>query len=274
MSTMRTITITEEQYQALQAVFAQASGAKPSKAEKVKKEKRTGSLPKGVTPPHLIKWNSYVDSVEASLKELPLDDVWEQWAATNPVKPGKMTVDADGKKVRGPPGPSRVTDEERAKFKVIRQVAMAIAKSRKAAGEMPTEFEHTPMSDEEKAAAKATRAATVAATVAASSGSDSESAAPPKEKKPRKPRTPKAKPAAPEVVAPLPATPPPEENDDEDCMEFAEFTLKGKKYLKLDGGQCWVRNADGSRGKWAGLYRGHPVDKLDASVPEPALDEN
>ena len=272
MSSTRTITLTEEQYQALQAIFTQASGAKPTKGEKVKKEKRIGSLPKGETPPHLIKWNSYVDSVETSLKELPLDDVWEQWAATNPVKPGKMTVNAEGKKVRGPPGPSRVNDEERAKFKVIRQVAMAIAKARKAAGEMPAEFEHIPMSDDEKAAAKAARAA------ASSSGSDSETAAPVKEKKARKPRTPKAKPtAAPEVVAPLPATPPPEddeEEDDDERMEFSEFTLKGKKYLKLEGGQCWVRNADGSRGKWAGLYRGHPVDKIDPSVPEPQLDEN
>jgi len=255
MSTTRTVTLTEEQFQALQAVLAQATGAKPAKAGK--KEKRVGSLPKGVTPPHLVKWNSYVDSVEASLKELPLDDVWEQWSATDP---------------KDKAGNSRVNDEQRAKFKVIRQVAMAIAKARKAAGEMPAEYEHTPMTAEEKAAAKAARAAT------ASSSSDSDSAAPPKEKKARKPRTPKVKPAAAPavVVAALPATPPPEmdeEDDDEDALEFSEFMLKGKKYLKLENGACWVRNADGSRGKWAGLYNA-TKDKLDTAAPEPKLEEN
>lgn len=255
-TTTRTVTLTEEQFQALQAVLAQATGAKPAKAGK--KEKRVGSLPKGVTPPHLVKWNSYVDSVEASLKELPLDDVWEMWAATDP---------------KDKAGNSRNTDEQRAKFKVIRQVAMAVAKARKAAGEMPAEYEHTPMSAEEKAAAKAARAATAAA-----SSSDSDSAAPPKEKKARKPRTPKVKPAAAPavVVAALPATPPPEmdeEDDDEDALEFSEFMLKGKKYLKLENGACWVRNADGSRGKWAGLYRA-ATDKIDTSALEPNLEEN
>jgi hypothetical protein len=262
MSTTRTVTLTEEQFQALQAVLAQATGAKPAKAGK--KEKRVGSLPKGVTPPHLVKWNSYVDSVEASLKELPLDDVWEQWSATDP---------------KDKAGNSRVNDEQRAKFKVIRQVAMAIAKARKAAGEMPAEYEHTPMSDEEKAAAKAARAAAKTAGTSAVSSSDSDSVAPPKEKKARKPRTPKVKPAATPavVVAALPATPPPEmedeEDDDEDALEFSEFMLKGKKYLKLENGACWVRNADGSRGKWAGLYS-VSKDKLDTAAPEPKLEEN
>ena len=64
-----------------------------------------------------------------------------------------------------------------------------------------------------------------------------------------------------------------EEDDDEDALEFSEFMLKGKKYLKLENGACWVRNADGSRGKWAGLYNA-TKDKLDTAAPEPKLEEN
>ena len=253
------LTLTEEQVEMLKLVLGQV--VKPSAKEP--KVKRTGSAPKGVTPPHLVKWNSYVDAVEAELKAADIDNVWEQWTATNP-------VDKEGN--------SKATEKTRAKFKVIRKIAMAIAKARKEAGDMPVEFQHTPMTAEEKAAAKEARKAakasaseTSASETSAGETSAEESSA--EEKTPKKPRKPRAKPAAAAAAvatpAPVPApVPVPVEDEDGDweSISLEEWSFKGRKYLRTPAGDCWIRNADGGQGKWAGRYDG---SKIDASAKEP-----
>jgi hypothetical protein len=251
------LTLTEEQVEMLKLVLGQV--VKPSKAsstgEKKPKVKRIGSAPKGVTPPHLVKWNAYVDSVEAELKAADIDTVWEQWTATNP-------VDKEGN--------SKATEETRAKFKVIRKIAMAIAKARKESGEMPVEFQHTPMTAEEKAAAKEARKAAKQAAGESSSESNEESSAEEPAKKLRKPRklppTPSLLPPTPRVAAPAPAPAAEDEDGEWESVSLEEWSFKGRKYLRTPAGDCWIRNADGGQGKWAGRYDG---SKIDASAKEP-----
>ena len=251
------LTLTAEQVEMLKLVLGQV--VKPSAgAGKGPKVKRIGSAPKGVTPPHLIKWNSYVDSVEAELKTADIDDVWEQWVATNPVNKE---------------GVSKATDEARAKFKVIRKIAMAIAKARKESGLMPAEFQHTPMTDEEKAAAKAARKAAKAAAGESGTESTEESSAEEPAKKPRKPRAVKPKVAAVPVPVAPPAPAPAVTEDDDDEFEgvaLESWSFKGRKYLRTSDGDCWIQNADGGRGKWAGHFDG---SKIDASATEPETEE-
>ena len=289
-----TLTLTLEQVEMLKQVLGQV--VKPSKAslKGEKKPKRKGSLEKGVTPSHLVKWNAYVDLVEAELKATAadgrIDAVWDEWAATNPVSKKD--------------GASKATPEKREKFKVIRQIAMAIAKARKTAGSMPAEFEHTPMTAEEKAAAKAAREAAKAESSATESATESAtSEAPVKKKAVRKPKV-KAVVPAPEpegkpeyvprplskepyrpsllpptrAVAPAPAMDMDEDEDDDESMgvTLEAWKFKGKNYQRVPNGDntfaCWNSNADGSRGRWAGQYS-TVKDKIDSSVPEPEFDE-
>lgn len=269
---------------------------KPSKASSgEKKPKRKGSLEKGVTPAHLVKWNAYVDLVEAELKATAdggdIDAVWNEWAATNPMSKGV----------------SKATAEKREKFKVIRQIAMAVAAARKEAGRMPAEFEHTPMTAEEKAAAKAAREAAKAESSATESATESAtSEAPVKKTAVRKPKVkavvpasePEAKPEyvprplsnepyrpsllpPTRTVAPPPVPEPAPEKmvideDEDEGLSLEEWKFKARKYLRVPTGDntfaCWNRNADGSRGKWAGEYS-TVKDKIDTSVSEPEIDE-
>jgi len=278
-----TLTLTLEQVEMLKQVLGQV--VKPSKASSngEKKPKRKGSLEKGVTPGHLVKWNAYVDLVEAELKATAadgrIDTVWDEWAATNPVSKKD--------------GSSKATAEKREKFKVIRQIAMAIAKARKMAGQMPAEFEHTPMTAEEKAAAKAAReaakAAESSATESATESATSEGAV--KKKVVRKPkvkavvaapepapyRMPSLLPPAPRTV-PAPAPAPAEDEDDDESVgvTLEPWRFKGKMYQRVPNGDntfaCWNSNADGSRGRWAGQYSTVSA-KIDSTVPEPEFDE-
>ena len=230
------------------SVSAPPAGASGAGSKKSGKAKRTGSMPKGVMPPHLEKWNAYVDSVEVQLKAMNIDDVWAEWVATDP---------------KDKEGNSKATEDKRSKFKVIRQIAMAIAKARKEAGSMPAEFEHKPMTTEEKGAAKTARATNATAPVAT-------------EEKPKKVR--KAKVKAPEPVpVPVPVTnfaveSPNVDADEDDGVDLVDFKFKGKTYLRAPGGECWARNADGTRGKWAGKYD-EVKDKIDPNATEPEVDE-
>jgi hypothetical protein len=264
------LTLSPEQVEMLKQVLGQVvKPGKPSKKEK--KEKRTGSSPQGVTPGQLDGWINYVKSVRTELEATDLDAVWAEWAATNPCKPGKKTEDANGKKVRGPAGPSLVTDEERAKFKVSHKVAISIASARKAAGKMPAEFAYTPMTAEQKAAAKAIRVAAKAASGTESATESATESVAEKPKKERKPRAPKVAPKP--VVAPPPPPPP---TEDEEDVEMVEWSFKNRNYLIVvhesnDDGEpidadCWVRNTDGNPGKWAGHWNG---SKIDSAAVEP-----
>jgi len=253
------LTLSPEQVEMLKQVLGQVvKPGKPSKKEK--KEKRTGSLPQGVTPPHLEPWINYVKSVRTELEATDLDAVWAEWVATDP-KPNKD-------------GSSKTTPAAREKFKASHKVAISIATARKKAGKMPAEFAYTPMTAEQKAAAKAIRVAAKAASAesATESATESapESAVAEKPKKERKPRTPKVA-----AVAPPPPPPPPAEDDEED-VEMVEWSFKNRNYLIVvhesnnDGepidADCWVRNTDGNPGKWAGHWNG---SKIDSAAVEP-----
>lgn len=60
-----------------------------------------------------------------------------------------------------------------------------------------------------------------------------------------------------------------EESDDEE-EELVAWTLNGKSYLRSSRNECWLKNADGSQGKWAGKYD-PSKNKIDASAKEPEL---
>ena len=228
------LNLTPAQVEVLRSVFgpllieSRASPAAP-------RPRRISSMPKGVTPPHLAKWNAYVDTIDAELKSADVDTVWAEWAATAPMSKPRKGSD----KVPEP----LATDEKRATFKVIRSVAMRIARTRRDAGLMPAEFVYK-----------------------SASSSDAETAP----KKQRKARTP-----AP-VPVPVPVAAPATMETDDEAVEFAVFEWKKKTYKTLPAGDdktfCWIQNADGSRGKWAGLFD-PTLDKMDKKYSEPTLDE-
>ena len=86
-------------------------------------------------------------------------------------------------------------------------------------------------------------------------------AAKPKAEKPAKKAEKPAKKAAP--------TPAPAAEEDEVSAEL--WTWKGKKYFRTSANECWLANADGSMGKWAGVY--DPVaDDIDADADEPEVE--
>ena len=56
---------------------------------------------------------------------------------------------------------------------------------------------------------------------------------------------------------------------DEDAARL--WTWKSKKYFRTSANECWVANADGSMGKWAGVY--DPIaDSIDADAEEPEIE--
>lgn len=265
MSAITTVTLalTADQLETLKQVLSLA--VKPGKAtagapKKQRRQKGDPPKEKGPTPAHLVKWNSYVDTVYEEVKALPVDAVWDLWIATEPMtKP---------KKDSGEEPQSRNTPEERAKFKVIRKIAMAIAAHRKATGQMPAEYQHTAMTAEEKKAAAAARKAAKASGSSSESESSTASAAKPVAVK--KARVAKAAPVP--VAAPV-AEPEPEDEGEAEGDELEDFKLAGRQYLKHSSGACWVRNSDGTRGKWAGQYNS-ATKKIDASAPEPQVEED
>lgn len=70
--------------------------------------------------------------------------------------------------------------------------------------------------------------------------------------------------ATPAVAAPVA-----DEDDDEDAARL--WTWKSKKYFRTSANECWIANADGSMGKWAGVY--DPIaDSMDADAEEPEIE--
>jgi hypothetical protein len=66
-------------------------------------------------------------------------------------------------------------------------------------------------------------------------------------------------PLVPSVVAALPAT-------SEEELVLEEETINGIAYLMSPKKECWLMEADGSQGAWAGVYNGTTIDD---SIPEP-----
>lgn len=67
------------------------------------------------------------------------------------------------------------------------------------------------------------------------------------------------------------ATPAPAPAAEEDEVSAELWTWKGKKYFRTSGNECWLAEADGSMGKWAGVY--DPVaDDIDADAEEPEIE--
>lgn len=50
------------------------------------------------------------------------------------------------------------------------------------------------------------------------------------------------------------------------------WTYKGKKYLRNSDGEMWAAEADGSIGKWVGVYDAK-ADKIDTTAEEPVFDD-
>ena len=68
------------------------------------------------------------------------------------------------------------------------------------------------------------------------------------------------------------------DDDDSDSDSFdpyeeaEEFKLMGRRYWKLPGGECWVHNSDGSRGKWAGVFN-RGTGRIDTTAKEPESED-
>lgn len=72
------------------------------------------------------------------------------------------------------------------------------------------------------------------------------------------------KPAKKSAPAPTPAA-------EEDEVSAELWTWKGKKYFRTSSNECWLAEADGSMGKWAGIY--DPVaDDIDTDAEEPEVE--
>jgi hypothetical protein len=115
----------------------------------------------------------------------------------------------------------------------------------------------TKLTDEQKAARKATREANKAKKEGSSEAPASPKAAPTSVA----PASPKAAPA------PAPASADPSD-------EFKPTLLGGKKYfINLKTGHAYHRNDDGSQGEWAGLFSRIPKPHIDFDAPEPTEEE-
>lgn len=58
-------------------------------------------------------------------------------------------------------------------------------------------------------------------------------------------------------------------DEDEDAARM--WTWKSKKYFRTSANECWFANADGSMGKWAGVY--DPIaDSMNADAEEPEIE--
>jgi hypothetical protein len=71
--------------------------------------------------------------------------------------------------------------------------------------------------------------------------------------------------AAPSVFAMAPMQEAIEEASNEDLV-LEEETINGIAYLMSPKKECWLMEADGSQGAWAGVYNGTTIDD---SIPEP-----
>lgn len=68
-------------------------------------------------------------------------------------------------------------------------------------------------------------------------------------------------------VVPTAPTVDDDDNDDDTVEEGRPFVFKGENLLKYTNGDTWVRNADGTRGEWKGVY--NPGKKrFDKTEPE------
>ena len=170
---------------------------------------------------------------------------------------------------------STYVDEEPAEKPVKAVVKVAVV--RKTAAEKAAEAEAKKAEKEaekeakkaekeaERAAAKAAKEAEKAAVKAAAASSKKTPA-----KAPVKPAAPVAAPVKPAMKAPVVAKKP-------DVVIPADgaahpWTFKGKKCLRTSDNEVWEAKADGSIGKWLGLY--NPAeDKIDDSAPEPEFDD-
>jgi hypothetical protein len=47
---------------------------------------------------------------------------------------------------------------------------------------------------------------------------------------------------------------------EEDDLELEEVTIGGAQYLMTNKSECWLMEADGSQGAWAGVYDGKTID--------------
>lgn len=133
-----------------------------------------------------------------------------------------------------------------------RKDAMKLAKERRAAGKAPG-LPPLP-TDAEKEAAKAAKKAAKEA------------------KKAAKGKPAKAAKAAPESAAAVSDV----ESSDSDSSDsdseeetLAVFTLKDKQYFRSKANECWHCAADGTLGKWAGIF--DPAKNKIRSAPEPAV---
>ncbi len=70
--------------------------------------------------------------------------------------------------------------------------------------------------------------------------------------------------AAPQVAAPLASMAPIAAaiaaTAEEDDLELEEVTIGGAQYLMTNKSECWLMEADGSQGAWAGVYDGKTID--------------
>jgi len=225
-----------------------------------KKEKKQGSMVKGVLPPQLHESFAWVDYVLADAKA----NGWLAYAVKGKAEHEEASEKRNGVHV------FPTTGKE-----FNRKNAMSLSKfyfSKKEGGSNEALFQKfkaqyvAPVVVPVAAAASA--AASPAVSVAAASASSAVAASPKKVKAPKAPKEEKA----PKEKAPKKAAKAASAEDDFllNCPKddaFYPWEFKGVKYARNHKNHVYTTDENGEPAYWAGLFNGK---KIDTSVPEPA----
>jgi hypothetical protein len=188
-------------------------------------------------------WNAYVTKV----KEDMISSGWKHPETGNPATRKDAMQEASKRRPTDPDAPKPTEAKPKPKPKTAAEPSHPAA----ADGEAKPKPVRKPRTEEQKAETAAKRKATL-------------------ERK--KAETEAAKASTPSTYPPLPPSPLPEKEDKGETL--TPINIKAKKYLlNPHTNGCWKRNADGSKGEWAGVYaKVDGKDTIDASVGERAFD--
>ena len=175
------------------------------------------------------------------------------------------TVSPDGSVASAPTAStvsSKLSKEEKAALKAEKEAAKAAAKEEAAAAKAQAKAEKEAAAAAEKAAKEKAKAEEKAAKEQAKADAAAAKAA----EKAAKAAA-KGKPVAAPVAAKPSAPAAPAQQEEE---SLSAWTHKGTAYYRTSINECWLKAADGSMGKWVGIY--NPVSDEVEPAPEPEFE--
>jgi len=244
---------------------------------KAERKKREGSFPKGETPSQVKAWNEAVQAALEQMKSVGWPEYQTKAGVTvagselregvhcfpNGKQPTYKDAMSYASVLKAASAPSSVASSGAVTPSANpAKVAKALEKEAKAAEKEASKLAKLAEKEAAKAAKEAEKAAKQAEKEAAKATKQAEKEAAKAAKQGAK----EAKPVVEQVVAPSSVS-----NEEEEGMDAQEWSFRGKTYFRTAANECWMKNEDGSMGKWAGVY--DPVsDKIDDSVAEPEIE--